>query len=147
MWTFINLIYMIPLESKLTPQRGHKLEHRNKEDQLQNSSLKLEGIELRFLAPLAVGQRAYVMVCCPLCVCPSGRPSTFSLNIFFSETTYRILMKFYRCSCRSPLQNFLKEFDSFKNSGCYSNKTKKKMKTLKIFLSEAIRPRATKFGM
>ena len=24
------------------------------------------------------------------------RPLTFSLNIFFSETTYRILMKFYR---------------------------------------------------
>ena len=41
---------MIPLESKLIPQRGHKLEHKNKEDQLQNSSsLKLEGIELRFL--------------------------------------------------------------------------------------------------
>ena len=41
---------MIPLESKLTTQRGHKLEHRNKENQLQNSSsLKLEGIELRFL--------------------------------------------------------------------------------------------------
>ena len=41
---------MIPLESKLTPQQGHKLEHRNKEDHLQNSSsLKLEGIELRFL--------------------------------------------------------------------------------------------------
>ena len=42
---------MIPLGSKLTPDPGgHKLEYRNKEDQLQNSSsLKLEGIELRFL--------------------------------------------------------------------------------------------------
>ena len=57
-----------------------------------------------FLAPLAVGQRAYVMVRCPSCVRPSVhafvRPSvcalTFSLNIFFSETTYRILMKFHR---------------------------------------------------
>ena len=49
LWTFINLMHMIPLESKLTPQRGHKLEHRNKEDQLQNSSsLKLEGISLDF---------------------------------------------------------------------------------------------------
>ena len=28
-----------------------------------------------FLAPLAVGQRAYVMVRYPLCVCPSVRPS------------------------------------------------------------------------
>ena len=28
--------------------------------------------------------------------CASVRPLTFSLNIFFSETTYRILMKFYR---------------------------------------------------
>ena len=30
------------------------------------------------------------------CVRPSVRALTFSLNIFFSETTYRILMKFYR---------------------------------------------------
>ena len=58
---------------------------------------------LQFLAPLAVGQRAYVMVRCPSCVRPSckyGRASvralTFSLNIFFAETTYRILMKFHR---------------------------------------------------
>ena len=53
-----------------------------------------------FLAPLAVGQRAYVMVRCPSCVRPSVRASvralTFSLNIFFAETTYRILMKFHR---------------------------------------------------
>ena len=52
-----------------------------------------------FLAPLAVGQRAYVMVCFPSCVHTSGRLAvralTFSLNIF-SETTYRILMKFHR---------------------------------------------------
>ena len=54
----------------------------------------------QFLALLARGQQAYVMVCCPSCVrpsvCASGRALTFSLNIFFSETTYRILMKFYR---------------------------------------------------
>ena len=49
-----------------------------------------------FLAPLAVGQRAYVMVRCPSCVRPSVRALTFSLNIFFSETTYRIFMKFHR---------------------------------------------------
>ena len=45
---------------------------------------------------LAVGQRAYVMVRCPSCVRASVRVLTFSLNIFFSETTYRILMKFHR---------------------------------------------------
>ena len=28
-----------------------------------------------------------------------------------------------KCSCHGPLQNFLKEFDSFKNSGCHGNKT------------------------
>ena len=49
-----------------------------------------------FLAPLAVGQRDYVMARCPSCVRPSIRPLTFSLNIFFAETTYRILMKFHR---------------------------------------------------
>ena len=56
-------------------------------------------ISIWFLsAPLAVGQRAYVMVRCSSCVRPCVRPSvralTFSLNI--SETTYRILMKFHR---------------------------------------------------
>ena len=50
----------------------------------------------RFLAPLAVGQRAYVMVRCPSCVRLSVHALTFSLNIFFAETTYRILMKFHR---------------------------------------------------
>ena len=53
-----------------------------------------------FLAPLAVGQRAYVMARCPSCVRPcvrlSVRALTFSLNIFFAETTYPILMKFHR---------------------------------------------------
>ena len=47
------------------------------------------------LAPLAVGQRAYVMAPCPS-LRASVRALTFSLNIFFSETTYRILMKFNR---------------------------------------------------
>ena len=32
------------------------------------------------LAPLAVGQRAYVMVRCPSCVRPSVRALTFSLK-------------------------------------------------------------------
>ena len=53
-----------------------------------------------FLKPLAVGQRAYVMANCPLCVCVCARPSvhelTFSVNNFFSETTYRISMKVHR---------------------------------------------------
>ena len=51
---------------------------------------------MSFLAPLAVGQRAYVMACCPPCMRASVRPLTFSLNIFFSETTNQILMKFHR---------------------------------------------------
>ena len=53
---------------------------------------KLNMKTYHFLAPLAVGQRAYVMARCP----SSVRPLTFSLNIFFAETTYRILMKFHR---------------------------------------------------
>ena len=75
-------------------------------------------------APLAIGQRAYVMARCPSCVRPSVGALTFSLNVFFSETTCRILIKMsQKCSCHSPLQNFLKEFDSFKNSCCHGNKT------------------------
>ena len=51
------------------------------------------------------------------------------------------------CSCHGPLQNLLKKIDSVKNSGCHGNKTEENLKTLKIFLSETIRVRATKFGM
>ena len=77
----------------------------------------------------------------------SVRALTFSLNIFFSETTYRILMKFHR---NVPAMVLLRI--SWKNlilskTGCHGNKTKKILKTLKIFLSETIRIRATKFGM
>ena len=48
-----------------------------------------------YLAPLAVGQEAYVMTRCLSCVRPCVCALTFSLNIF-SETTYWILMKFHR---------------------------------------------------
>ena len=61
-------------------------------------------------------------------------------------------MKFYRNVPAMVLfKIFLKKIDSVKNSGCHGNKIekkkKKKSKTLKIFLSETIRVRATKFGM
>ena len=64
--------------------------------------LRSINLSVLFLAPLAVGQRAYVMVRCPSCIRASVRPCVrpsirpFSLNIFFAETTYRILMKFHR---------------------------------------------------
>ena len=74
--------------------------------------------------------------------CASVPALTFSLNVFF-ETTYQILMKFHRYV--PAMVNFLKEFDSFKNSGCHGNKTKKILKSLKI-LSETIRLRATKLA-
>ena len=38
----------MPLGSKQAPPRGSQLEHRNKGDELQNSSLKLEGVELSY---------------------------------------------------------------------------------------------------
>ena len=44
-----------------------------------------------FLAPLAIGQCAYVMARHAFV-----HALTFSLNSFFSETIYRILMKFHR---------------------------------------------------
>ena len=84
------------------------------------------------------------------CVRPSGRPSvcalTFSWNIFFSETTDQILMKFHR---NVPAIVFFRI--SWKNlipsKTLVGIATKlKKMKSLKI-LSEAIGPWATKFGM
>ena len=45
----------MPLGSKKYGSRGHKVEHRNKEDQLQSSvSLKLEGVELSYLVCLCL---------------------------------------------------------------------------------------------
>ena len=57
-------------------------------------------------------------------------------------------MKFHRNVPAMVLfRIFMKKFDSVKNCGCHGNKTEKNLKTLKIFLSETIRVRATKFGM
>ena len=50
-------------------------------------------------------------------------------------------------SYHGPLQNFMKEFNSVKNSGCHGNKTSKFLNFLKIFLSETIRLTDSKFGM
>ena len=106
-----------------------------------------------FLAPLAVGQRAYVMVRCPSCIRPSIPPCVRPcVNVFFKHLLrWNYLSDFdeisQKCSHHGPLQNFLKLFDSFKNSGCHGNKTENFLKSLKIFLSETIRPRATKFGI
>ena len=41
----------------------------------------------------------------------------------------------------------LKKIDSVKNCGCHGNKTGEILKKMKIFLSETMRPKATKFGM
>ena len=53
-----------------------------------------------FLAPLAIGQTAYVVAWCLSCVHLSVSGFicvlTFILNIFFSETTNPSLMKFHR---------------------------------------------------
>ena len=99
----------------------------------------------QFLARLAVGQRAYVMVRCPLCIRPCVIFFFKHLLLWNYLSDFdEISQKFSR---HGPLQNFLKEFDSIKNCGCHGNKTEKKLKTLKIFLSETIRVRVTKFGM
>ena len=99
----------------------------------------------KFLAPLAIGQRAYVMVHCLSCVRPSVR-NFFLKNLLL----WKYLSDFdeisQKCSCYGPLQNLLKEFDSIENWLLWQQNWKK-MKTLKIFLSETIRVRATKFGM
>ena len=92
-----------------------------------------------FLAPLAVMAR------CPSCVHPC-------VNFFFKHLLlWNYLSDFdeisQKCSWHGPHLKFLKEFDSFKNSGCHGNKTEIFLKSLKIFLSETIMPRTTEFGM
>ena len=76
------------------------------------------------------------------------RALTFSLNIFFSETTYQILMKFHRIVPAMVLFRISgKNLIPSKTVVAMATKLKKILKTLKIFLSETIKPRATKFGM
>ena len=81
----------------------------------------------QFVVFSSTGQRAYVMAHCLLCIRPC-------VNFFFkhlllwnySSIFYEILQK---CSCHCPLQNFLKEFDSFKNSLAMATKLKKNWKS------------------
>ena len=63
-----------------------------------------------FLAPLAIGQRAYVMVRCPSSVRPSVRPC---INFFFKHLLRRNYLSDFdeisqKCSHHGPVQNFLK---------------------------------------
>ena len=66
------------------------------------------------LAPLAVGQRAYVMARCPSCVRLSVRASVrLCINFFFKHLLrWNYLSDFdeisQKCSHHGPLQNFLK---------------------------------------
>ena len=98
-----------------------------------------------FLTPLAECLWAYVMVWCLSCI------YYLYATVIFPSSTLKLSSNFDRNSQKSsnhgPLQKLLKEFDSFKNTGCHVNKTLKYCKSLKIFLSETIRPRGTKFGM
>ena len=70
--------------------------------------------KLFLLAPLAVGQRAYVMVRCPSCVRSSVRASVRpSVNFFYKHLLrWNYLSDFdeisQKCSHHGPLQNFLK---------------------------------------
>ena len=80
-------------------------------------------------------------------VCVFVRALTFSLNIFFSETTYRILMKFHRNVPAMVLLRICgKNLIPSKIVVAMATKLKKILKTWKIFLSETMRVRATKFG-
>ena len=109
----------------------------------QNGFLRF--VPLTFLAPLAIGQRAYVMVCCSPCV-------RLCVNFFFKHLLWNSLSDFDEISQKSswygPFQNFLKK-NWFRQKLWlpWQQNWKKKMKTLKTFLSETIRIRATKFGM
>ena len=79
-------------------------------------------------------------------LCPSVHALTFSLNIFFSETIYRILMKFHRNVLPWSSSEFVERI-RFLQKLWLPWQQNLKLKSLKIFLSETIRLRATQFGM
>ena len=107
--TSTKSFHMMPLGSRLAPPWGHKFEHRNKRRQNSKFFFSEPG-RSRALIFRSTGHRPASLYHGPLSVVRlSVRPLFFSLNIFFSETTYQILMKFHqKCSCHGPLQNFLK---------------------------------------
>ena len=92
------------------------------------------------LAPLALGQRAYFIICCPLSVVRvSVRALTFSLNIFLSETAYRILMKFHRNFPAMVLFRISsKNLTPSKTLVAVATKLNFFFKSLKIFLSQGL---------
>ena len=99
-------------------------------------------------ASLCHGLLSVVCQCVRLSVHPCVNFFFKNLNTFFSETTYRILMKFYRNVPAMVLFRISwKNLILSKTLVFHGNKTVKLLKTLKIFLSETIRVRATKFSM
>ena len=62
--------------------------------------------EVFFLAPLAIGQQAYVMLLCVF-VCVSVH---ICVNFFFEHLLWNYLLDFdeisQKCSCHGPLQKF-----------------------------------------
>ena len=87
------------------------------------------------------------MASCPSCVRASIHQCVNSKYLLLWNHKSDFDKISQKCFFHGPLQNFLKEFDTFKNSGFHGNKTWKFFKYLKIFLSETIRIRATEFGM
>ena len=90
---------------------------------------------------IATGQQAYVMALCTSC--DSVHLSVHATHILFSETSHPIFKKLHRNDpvlvlFEIPLGNFIPS----KSLVAMATKL-----SLKIFLSETIRPRATEYGM
>ena len=91
MWTSTKFVHMMPLGSKLALPRGdRKSELRNKEANLQNSSLKLESIEIWYVAS-PWGPLPSLFITCPWGQNWS-RPGGHKLNIGTQNENFVILL-------------------------------------------------------
>ena len=149
---FGQILFMLVEDSlfskQLTLYQNIQYVNDSKEKGFWKHSLKTKGKMLVTDICSSIGHRpaslchGLLSSCVPLSVCVL----TFSLNIF-SETTYRILMKFHRTVHAMVLFRISWNNLIPSKTGCHGNKTQFFLKSLKIFLSETIRPRAIKFGM
>ena len=99
LWTSTQFVHMMLLGSRFDPPRGggHNLEHRNKENQLQNSSsLKPEGIELRFFTLCICLWTFIIYSYDSFGVKTDPTPGVTSWNIGTKKTNFKILFLWNR---------------------------------------------------
>ena len=150
-WISIKFVHIMPWGQNYPHPGGPKLQHKNKEDQLQNlSSLKLEGLELWYLI-FSISFWTFISSFEHKVLRVSYCDRPMSVNNFYKHL---LLLNHWAnldetwqgCSLCEALQKLFKEFNSILNCGCHGNQKEKNAKSLENF-SETRWRRALIFGI